>query len=80
MSDSLRGYIYKALEEMTALQKAVSELRRENRELRDMITNSHHQWWRTYSMQKQMMDDVDETLAASAAYVNPEYLTDQTNQ
>jgi hypothetical protein len=30
-------------------------------------------------MQKQMMDDVDETLAASAAYVNPEYLTDQSN-
>ena len=76
MSDSLRGYIDNMLKEVTALQQAVSELRRENRELRDMITNSHHQWWK---WQKRMMDDVDETLAASAAYVNPEYLTDQSD-
>ena len=83
MNDSLGGYIDKLLNEVNevkALQEAVSELRTEVRELKDMITNTHHQWWRTYSMQKQMMDDVDETLAASAAYVNPEYLTDQTNQ
>ena len=80
MSDSLRGYIDKLLKEMTELQKSVSELRRDNRELRDMITNSHHQWWKSYSIQKQMMDDVDKTQTASAAYVNPEYLTDQTNQ
>ena len=82
MNDSLGGYIDKLLNEVNevkALQDAVSELRTEVRELKDMITNTHHQWWRTYSMQKQMMDDVDETLAASAAYVNPEYLTDQSN-
>ena len=76
MSDTLRGYIDNMLKEVTALQQAVSELRRENRELRDMITNSHHQWWKWL---KRMMDDVDETLAASAAYVNPEYLTDQSD-
>ena len=71
MSDSLRGYIDKALEEMTALQQAVSELRRENRELRDMITNSHHQWWKT----ARDKDDVD--MVEDMAYINPEYIKDQ---
>ena len=74
MNDSLGGYIDKLLNEVAALQEAVSELRTEVRELKDMITNTHHQWWRN-----RVLDDVDETLAASAAYVNPEYLTDQSN-
>ena len=77
MNDSLGGYINKLLNEVNevkALQEAVSELRTEVRELKDMITNTHHQWWRN-----RVLDDVDETLAASAAYVNPEYLTDPSN-
>ena len=79
MNDSLGGYIDKLLNEVNevkALQEAVSELRTEVRELKDMITNTHHQWWK---WRKSMLDDVDETLAASAAYVNPEYLRDPSN-
>ena len=79
MSDSLGGYIDRLsneVNEVKALQQSVSELRREVSELKDMITNSHHQWWR---WRKSMIDDVDETLAASAAYINPEYLSDQTD-
>ena len=71
MSDSLNGYIDKLLKEMTELQKSVSELRRDNRELRDMITNSHHQWWKT----ARDKDDVD--MVEDMAYINPEYIKDQ---
>ena len=77
MSESLGGYIEKLLNEVSEvkeLQERIIELRTEVRELKDMITNSHHQWWRN-----RMLDDVDETLAASAAYVNPEYLTEPSN-
>ena len=77
MSESLGGYFEKLLNEVSEvkeLQQAVRELHTEVRELKDMITNSHHQWWRN-----RMLDDVDETLAASAAYVNPEYLTEPSN-
>ena len=62
MNDSLGGYIDKLLNEVSEvkeLQEAVRELRTEVRELKDMITNSHHQWWRN-----SMLDDVDEALAA----------------
>ena len=36
MNDSLGGYIDKLLNEVAALQEAVSELRTENREMKDM--------------------------------------------
>ena len=42
---SLNSYIKEINEQVKALRKDVQELQRENRELKDMLTHTHHRWW-----------------------------------
>ena len=42
---SLTGYINEINVQLTRLHKDIQELQRENRELKDMLTHTHHRWW-----------------------------------
>ena len=42
---SLTGYINEINVQLTRLHKDIEDLQRENRELKDMLTHTHHRWW-----------------------------------
>ena len=42
---SLTGYINEINDQLTRLHKDIQDLQRENRELKDMLTHTHHRWW-----------------------------------
>ena len=42
---SLTGYINEINDQLTRLHKDIEDLQRENRELKDMLTHTHHRWW-----------------------------------
>ena len=42
---SLTGYINEINVQLTRLHKDIQDLQRENRELKDMLTHTHHRWW-----------------------------------
>ena len=42
---SLTGYINEINDQLTRLHKDIKDLQRENRELKDMLTHTHHRWW-----------------------------------
>ena len=48
---SLSGYINEINVQLTRLHKDIEDLQRENRELKDMLTHTHHRWW-TAELQK----------------------------
>jgi len=48
---SLNKYINEILQMVELLRVDVKELQRENRELKDMLTHTHHRWW-TAELQK----------------------------
>ena len=42
---SLTGYINEINVQLTRLHKDIQDLQQENRELKDMLTHTHHRWW-----------------------------------
>ena len=42
---SLSGYINEINVQLTRLHKDIEDLQQENRELKDMLTHTHHRWW-----------------------------------
>ena len=42
---SLTGYINEINVQLTRLHKDIEDLQQENRELKDMLTHTHHRWW-----------------------------------
>ena len=43
---SLSAYVTEITKELTQLRRDVSDLQRENKELKDILTHTHHQWWK----------------------------------
>ena len=41
---SLTGYINEINDQLTRLHKDIQDLQQENRELKDMLTHTHHRW------------------------------------
>ena len=42
---SLNTYIQEINDQVKLLRQDVLDLQRENRELKDMLTHTHHRWW-----------------------------------
>ena len=43
---SLSAYVAEITKELSELRRDVSDLQRENKELKDILTHTHHQWWK----------------------------------
>ena len=56
---SLTGYINEINLQLTRLHKDIQDLQRENRELKDMLTHTHHRWW-TCSKKDTKIDELVE--------------------
>ena len=46
---SLSAYVTEITSEIAKLRRDVSDLQRENRELKDLMTHTHHKWWQNRS-------------------------------
>eukprot|EP01043_Picozoa_sp_COSAG02_P088290 COSAG02_NODE_25430_length_649_cov_0.960714_2_plen_73_part_00 len=68
---SLSGYISEITSQLTQLNKRVEDLERENKELKDYLTNSHHRWWKSVNDNKTTVDYVDDLIQMSN---QPDYL------
>ena len=42
---SLSAYVTEITSEIAKLRRGVSDLQRENRELKDLMTHTHHKWY-----------------------------------
>jgi len=65
---SLNTYIQEINDQVKLLRQDVLDLQRENRELKDMLTHTHHRWW-TKEIDK--MKEADELIQTSN---QPDYL------
>ena len=59
---SLNGYIGDILKQVTALRTEVAEVKRENRELRDILTHARFHWWKTRHEIKSLDEQIDELI------------------
>ena len=66
---SLSACVAEITKELTQLRRDVSDLQRENKELKDILTHSHHQWWKCSRTASE--DLVDDLIHSSN---QPEYL------
>ena len=69
---SLSGYISEITNQLRALQKSVEELQRENKELKDLLTTSHHRWWLSSTKEMPTTDEMVEDLIQMSN--QPDYL------
>ena len=65
---SLNTYIQEINDQVKLLRQDVLDLQRENRELKDMLTHTHHMWWTT---EIDKMKEADELIQTSN---QPDYL------
>ena len=68
---SLNKYINEILQTVELLRADVKELQRENRELKDMLTHTHHRWWTAELQKADELKAVDELIKSSN---QPDYL------
>ena len=68
---SLNGLIREVRQNVYALQKRIEDLERENRELKDFLTNSHHRWWKAINERKTTDEYVEDLIQMSN---QPDYL------
>ena len=68
---SLNGYIDDILLHLAALRREVADVSRENRELRQILTHSHHRWWQRRHEVPSVEDQIDELIHKSK---QPEWL------
>ena len=68
---SLSGYINEITSQLTQLNKRVDDLERDNRELKDILTTSHHRWWMSATQKKTTDDYVEDLIKMSN---QPDYL------
>ena len=59
---SLNGYIGDILKQVTALRTEVAEVKRENRELRDILTHARFHWWKTRHEIKSLDEQIDDLI------------------
>jgi hypothetical protein len=56
---SLSACVAEITKELSELRRDVSELQRENKELKDILTHSHHQWWKcSRPTTEELVDDL----------------------
>ena len=68
---SLNNYIDEINQKVELLRADVKELQRENRELKDMLTHTHHRWWTAELQKADELKAVDELIKSSN---QPDYL------
>ena len=68
---SLNGYINEINIRLRSLHKRVEELERENKELKDFLTHSHHRWWKATGDRRTTDDYVEDLIQMSN---QPDYL------
>ena len=68
---SLNNYIDEINQKVELLRADVKELQRENRELKDMLTHTHHRWWTAELQKADELKAVDELIKTSN---QPDYL------
>ena len=59
---SLNEYIGDILKQVTALRTEVAEVKRENRELRDILTHARFHWWKTRHEIKSLDEQIDDLI------------------
>jgi len=68
---SLSAYVTEITTELSKLSRDVAELKRENRELKDLLTHTHHSWWQSRAPPKTTEELVDDLIHESN---QPDYL------
>ena len=68
---SLSSYVSEISTELNKLRRDVRELQRENRELKEILTRSHHHWWRCNQPTKTAEELVDDLIHETN---QPDYL------
>ena len=59
---SLNGYIGDILKQVMALRTEVADVKRENRELRDILTHARFHWWKTRHEIKSLDEQIDDLI------------------
>jgi hypothetical protein len=59
---SLSSYVSEINAEINKLRRDVTEIQRENRELKEILTRSHHHWWRHREPTKTTDELVDDLI------------------
>ena len=59
---SLNEYIGDILKQVTALRTEVADVKRENRELRDILTHARFHWWKTRHEIKSLDEQIDDLI------------------
>ena len=59
---SLNEYIGDILKQVTALRTEVADVKRENRELRDILTHARLHWWKTRHEIKSLDEQIDDLI------------------
>ena len=70
---SLNTYIREINDQVKLLRQDVLDLQRENRELKDMLTHTHHRWW-TNELQAAEIDKMKEADELIQTSNQPDYL------